>query len=88
MLCSSLHKEHTKSNSKPDISKETICLSSLNLLWVCFVLPIVSAKPAIKRRFKLSSTNSGTILLILAVIATIISGIDYFIKNKAAISMK
>lgn len=28
------------------------------------------------------------ILLILAVVSTIISGIDYFVKNKAAISMK
>ena len=33
-------------------------------------------------------TYVPNILLILAVIATIISGIDYFIKNKAAISMK
>lgn len=33
-------------------------------------------------------TYAPNILLILAVIATIISGIDYFIKNKAAISMK
>ena len=33
-------------------------------------------------------TYVPNILLILAVIITIISGVDYFVKNKAAISMK